>query len=76
MNWPKAAHKAFAATWQVQFLVGIVCAQIAMLRVRKPAEVLSFKTHGLRDYYDLSPFHPLLSSSTAIMDYVKEDLDD
>jgi hypothetical protein len=62
-------YKHFAKYWQVHFIVGVLVAQIAMLFVRKPAEVLAFQTHKLSDYYaHLRPNHPLLSSSTVLLD--------
>jgi len=67
-------YKHQAQYWQVYFIVGVLAAQIAMLFVRKPAQVLAFQTHSLSDYYaHLRPNHPLLSSSAALLDQVAQD---
>ena len=69
----KGGYAHFAATWEVTFLVGIVCAQLACFLTRKPAEVLAFKTHAMDQYYKhLRPNHKLLSSSDAILNHVGE----
>ena len=68
------SYKHFAQHWQVHFIVGVLVAQIAMLFVRKPAQVLAFQTHSLSDYYaHLRPNHPLVSSSAALLDQVAKD---
>ena len=61
----------------VCFLVGLVVVQLTMLVDRKPGEVISVATRGLKDcYYHLRPHPPLVSSLNAILDHVAHDLEE